>query len=108
MTAAGADKGSWSWAVSTSVRARAGGSMFATCALKALISKAETSSGFDQMCRVLETQITQGPEGEPIEDNPTYVNLARAMHESMVEAAPTLWYEHAVSFAAQNDNWESE
>jgi len=108
ISAAGANNMSLSWATSLSANKRAGGGIMATCAVKALIAKSESSRDFNSMCTALENRFTEGPNGEPIEENPTYVDLCKSIHESMVEVEPTSWYNHYLSFAAQDDKWDSE
>ena len=82
--------------------------MMATCAVKALIANSQNSRDFNSMCTALESRVTEGPDGEPIEENLTYVALCKSVHESMVEVEPTYWYSHYISFSAQDDKWASE
>jgi len=83
--------------------------MLATCALKALMATAEVSKDPTSLyISQLESNITEGPDGEDVTENPTYVALAKSVHDALKEVDPTFWADHEISFATQDDKWASE
>jgi hypothetical protein len=109
ITGAGPNNMSRSWDISLSLKRRAGGGILATCALKALMSTAEVSRDPNSLYTGrLESQITKDPYGDDVEENPTYVALAKNIHDALKEVEPGLWGSHNISFAAQDDKWDSE
>ncbi|KAH8651889.1 hypothetical protein BGZ60DRAFT_520024 [Tricladium varicosporioides] len=105
---AGEDNVSLSWALTKSIGRRAGGGMMATFLLKALTTSSENSTNFNTLATDLESRITTTPDGESIEENPTYVQLSKSVRETLKRIDPAFWDQHKISFAAQDDKWDTE
>lgn len=92
MTAAGDEQESGAWASSASC-GRAGGSIYATAVLNALVQTAEIHR--------------EGVDESEAMSCPTYINLCCAVHQAYKESDP-FYGSHGVPFAARDDMWESE
>lgn len=92
MTAASHEQKSRAWASSASC-GRAGGSIYATAVLNALVQAAELHR--------------EGVDQSEAMSCPTYINLCRTVHEAYKES-DQFYGIHGVSFAARDDMWESE
>jgi hypothetical protein len=107
MTAASAHNVSRSWAMSKSIGKRAGGSIFATAVMNALMDTSQKTPGFAHMCSAFDSVIKEKEDGEAIRNEPTYISLVKAVYEAMKDLDPSLFERHGISFAAQDDNWDS-
>ncbi len=107
MTAAGPGNQSFSWPISDSV-GRAGGSVVATAVLHALIATAESTPTYNSLCTLGEQRVTETDDGTPIQEAPTYVNLTRAIYDSLKALQPSILTNHDIKFGAQDDEWEME
>jgi hypothetical protein len=107
ISAASAETVSRSWALSESIGRRAGGGMLATAVMNALISTSKKTPGFAYMCEAFDSAITETEDGEDLVYEPTYVSLVNAVQDAMKIADPSYWQAHGISFAAQDDKWDS-
>ncbi|KKZ67182.1 hypothetical protein EMCG_07127 [[Emmonsia] crescens] len=92
MTAASHEQESRVWASCASC-GRAGGSIYATAVLNALVQTAEIRG--------------EGVDTSEAMSCSTYINLCSTVHQAYKESDP-FYGIHGVSFAAQDDMWESE
>lgn len=104
MTAAGITEVSQSWAKSESM-SRASGSMFITMLLNGLIATTKTTPGSEWF-----GELPRAEDGEEIDHNnsPTYAKLCYEVYGAFKRMDPTFHSHHQVSFAAQDDLWNSE
>jgi hypothetical protein len=106
MTAASAAAFSQAWATSDSIGRRAGGSVFATAVMNALMDTSEKTPGFAYMCSAFDSVIREDEDGETIRYEPTYLSLVKAVYESMKDLDLTISQKSMISFAAKDDNWD--
>lgn len=108
MTAASAEQLSWAWATSQSIGKRAGGSIFATAVMNALMATSQKTPGFAHMCEAFDSVVKETDDGESIRCEPTYISLAKSVYEAMRDLDPGFTFEqrHGITFAAKDDNWD--
>ncbi|PKY00237.1 hypothetical protein P168DRAFT_276102 [Aspergillus campestris IBT 28561] len=98
MTAVNAEETSVSWVCSQSC-GRAGGSIYATSVLNALVNMAKVSSQ-DPTHPVLY-------DDEELSASPTYINMCSSVYEAYKNNDP-FYGSHGISFSAQDDRWNLE
>jgi hypothetical protein len=94
-----------SWAQSASC-GRAAGGIFATAVLNALLVTEGRTPGNPGMFTALNSMVENTDDGEPIDDSPTYGQLAQSIFDAMNALQPNL--PNRVTFSAQDDKWDSE
>ncbi|EEP80125.1 predicted protein [Uncinocarpus reesii 1704] len=94
LTAENAQEESTSWAKTASC-GRAGGSLYATAVLNALVQTTEADTS------------DASALDEEISGSPTYINLCDAVYNTNKEIDP-FFRTRGISFAAQDDIWDSE
>ena len=99
LTAAGAEKPSWSWPAS--LRGRSHGSIYATAVREALIKMEDEKV----------TQHHPAPSDDIFERpdySSSYAELARVIHSTLLNDVDRLGSRHGIQFSAKDDVWELE
>ena len=96
LTAAGPDNESFSWSLSQSIGRQAGGSVFATCLLRAITTTLDRTT--NKLIKV---------EGDDMEEESslTMAALTKQIVDECQARCGSLWEKHIFSFAAQDDLW---